>query len=88
MWHIVFTARAERDFGKLPKILQKCIIKFFEERVLKNNDPYLFGKALTGRLSGYWSYRVGDYRIIAEIHKSQLQLILIDIDHRSSIYHL
>jgi mRNA-degrading endonuclease RelE of RelBE toxin-antitoxin system len=41
---------------------------------------------ITGRLSGYWSYRVGDYRVIAEIHNHQLQLVLIEIDHRGTVY--
>ena len=47
-------------------------------------DPRRTGKALTGK--GSWRYRVGDYRILAEIHDDVLVILLIDIGHRSTVY--
>jgi mRNA interferase RelE/StbE len=41
---------------------------------------------LTGRLSGYWFYRVGDYRIIADIQDHRFTILAISIDHRRQIY--
>mgnify|MGYP001790223778 FL=1 len=38
-------------------------------------DPKQRGKALTGNLKGLWRYRVGSYRIVAEI-KNDILLIL------------
>jgi mRNA interferase RelE/StbE len=43
-------------------------------------------KALKGKLKGYYRYRVGDYRIIDEIDQKIIQVIVIKIAHRSSIY--
>ena len=48
-------------------------------------DP-LQGKALKGRLKGRYSYRIGDYRIIYMIFRSQLLLIVIDVGHRRDVY--
>ena len=38
-------------------------------------------KVLTENRCGQWMYRVGDYRILAEIEDSRLILILIDVGH-------
>jgi mRNA interferase RelE/StbE len=44
------------------------------------------GKALTGILSGLWRYRVGDYRVVCDLQDARLIVLVIDIDHRNSIY--
>ena len=35
---------------------------------------------------GEWRYRIGDYRLIAEIHDKELVIIAIDIGHRREVY--
>ena len=49
-------------------------------------DPTAYGKPLTADLKGYWSYRVGDYRLICEIHDNILVVLVLEIGHRSNIY--
>ena len=44
------------------------------------------GKPLVGPLSGKFSWRVGDYRIIYSIAKSILQILVINIGHRKNVY--
>jgi len=50
------------------------------------NRPRDRGKALTGGLSGLWRYRVGDYRVVCDLQDARMIVLVIDIDHRSSIY--
>jgi len=33
-----------------------------------------------------WRYRVGDYRVICEIRDDHLVVLVVRINHRSSIY--
>ena len=49
------------------------------------SDPFQ-GKSLKGSLKGYYSYRVGSYRIIYQIFRAKLLVIVIDIGHRRAIY--
>jgi len=44
------------------------------------------GKPLKGELKGRCSYRIGSYRIIYLVRRSQLLVIVIDIGHRRGIY--
>ena len=39
-----------------------------------------------GTKRGLWRWRVGDYRIIADIVDDKVLIMLIDIGHRSSVY--
>jgi len=48
-------------------------------------DPHQ-GKPLKGELRGRFSYRIGNYRIIYQIVRHQLLIIVIDIGHRRDIY--
>ena len=41
-------------------------------------------KKLSGR--NVWRIRIGDYRILYEIHNERLLILVIDIGHRREIY--
>lgn len=86
IWQLEMSKEADKDLDRLDKPIKQRIIDFFEDRVLLHGNPRLFGKALTGRLNGYWRYRVGDYRIITEIQDHRLTILAISIDHRSQVY--
>lgn len=50
-----------------------------------SQDPDL-GVPLRGTLKGCYKHRVGTYRIIYQIHRSVLKIIVIDIGHRREVY--
>lgn len=52
----------------------------------KLDDPYQKGKPLVGNLKGYWSYRVGDYRIICQVFKTRLVIEVAQVGNRRDIY--
>ena len=61
-------------------------IKSFTDALQSLENPRSRGKALIGNLSGFWRYRVGDYRIICEILDEKLVIYAIHIAHRSEVY--
>jgi len=51
------------------------------------DDPRSIGDALKGsRLGNLWKYRVGDYRIIANIEDGALKILVIKIGNRREVY--
>lgn len=44
------------------------------------------GKPLKGELKGYWSYRVGIYRIIYTIKDEEIVVYVLRIQHRKEVY--
>lgn len=50
-----------------------------------SQDPHT-GKPLKGDLRGYWSYRVGVYRIIYLIGQTEIVVEVLRIQHRKEVY--
>jgi len=86
MWTIEFDERAQRDLSKVDKPIAKRIRRFLEDRIAPSDDPRAYGKPLRYGLSGTWSYRVGDYRILCKIEDDNLIVLVVEIGHRSSVY--
>lgn len=64
---------------------RRRISKFLRE-VAVLEDPRSRGKAMTANKAGLWRWRVGDYRVVADIVDAQLVVVVVDAGHRSKIY--
>ena len=86
-WRIEYDAGAEKDLSKLDRQVAQRIVKFLGQRVAKLDDPRSIGEALKGsKLGDFWKYRVGDYRIIAEIQDKILHIYVIQVGDRKEVY--
>ncbi len=85
-WQIEFDQAAEKELSKLDRQAQKDILEFLKKRVGARENPRDFGEALRKNLSGLWKYRVGDYRVIAEIQDQRLVVLVVRVGHRSRVY--
>ena len=85
-WEIKLDTRAVKQLKKLDKKAQHRIIAFLQKRLTCGDNPRRLGKALTGRLSNFWRYRVGDYRLICKIKDKEITVLVINIGHRKEIY--
>jgi mRNA interferase RelE/StbE len=69
----------------LPLIDRKTkyrIRKAIEERL--QTAPHEYGEPLRKSLKGYWKLRVGDYRVVFKVIKSEVWIL--GIRHRKSVY--
>lgn len=85
-WKIEYTDTAKHQLKKLDKQVAKRIMDYMDKRIGHTTNPKDFGKVLSGPLGGLWRYRVGDYRIICEIHNKTLRILVLDIGNRKDIY--
>ncbi|WEV43550.1 type II toxin-antitoxin system RelE/ParE family toxin [Lactobacillus sp. ESL0684] len=44
------------------------------------------GQSLEGNLQTYWKYRVGKYRVLAEIHDQEFIVLVIKVANRNDVY--
>ena len=89
IYEVKFTESAERDLKKLSKTnkaIAKLIKKWILENLIGTQNPKQRGRALTGNLKGLWRYRVGSYRIVAEIKDDVLLILIIEISDRKETY--
>lgn len=85
-WRVEYTAEAAKTLLSIDRQIAQRIKKYLSERIAGEDDPRRFGEALVANLSGLWKYRVGDYRIIAEIQDENIVVLIVKIGHRSKVY--
>lgn len=85
-YKVIFDKTAERQLNKLDIFQQKIIVNWILKNLANSSDPRSSGKSLKGNLKNYWRYRVGDYRIIADINDDEVKIIIIGIGNRKDIY--
>ena len=86
MWTIEFDAKVDKDMARLAPKERQRILRFLKERVAPLDNPRDLGEALAGPLSGYWKYRVGDYRIIARFENLQMVIFVVRVGNRREVY--
>lgn len=85
-WKIEFDSDAEKDLKKLDPHARKTVLSYLRERVATCDNPRDFGKPLQGDKSGLWRYRVNDYRIICQIHDTEVLVVVVRVGHRKHVY--
>jgi Cytotoxic translational repressor of toxin-antitoxin stability system len=81
LYEIIFSLKAKKQFLKLEKTVQERVIYALERIRIR---PESFVTKLVGD-PGY-KLRVGDYRIIMDIDKNNLIILVIKVGHRKNIY--
>lgn len=85
--NVVYSRDALRQLKKLsPAIAKRIVLKIADNTA--QADPLLRAKALQGRLSGKYRYRIGDYRAIFTIDDAgNLNVLMVlSIVHRKDVY--
>ena len=83
MVKVEYSERAKKDINALPSQKVKDQIEVAIMRFVEHPE---LGKCLKGNLSGLWSYRAGDYRIIYKLFKSELIILILTLGHRRDVY--
>ncbi|HHT78831.1 MAG TPA: type II toxin-antitoxin system RelE/ParE family toxin [Actinobacteria bacterium] len=83
MYEIIFSIKAKKQLIKLERNTQERIISALEKIRIR---PETFVTKLIGD-QGY-KLRVGDYRVIMDIEKNSLIILVIKVGHRKNIYNI
>ena len=83
---VQYDPHALKKISKLDAPIRDRIKKWIETNLEGCENPRRRGKPLEGEFSGFWRYRVGDYRIIAEIQDDKIIILVINVDKRNDIY--
>tara|TARA_Y100000310_G_scaffold280512_1_gene300302 strand:+ start:687 stop:935 length:249 start_codon:yes stop_codon:yes gene_type:complete len=81
MYEITYSRIALKKLSKLEKPLKERILNSLE-RIRIRPESYI--KKLVG--NSYYSLRVGDYRIILNLTKNQLKILVLTLGHRKKAY--
>ena len=83
-WTVSYVQSAMDDITSLDGSAKKVIKKAIEEKLMV--DPLKFGRPLRRNLSGLFKLRVGDYRIIYQIHEHEVLVVVVKVGNRREVY--
>ena len=85
-YEIRFQPAARRAISqRLPEAVAAAVLEFCDAALAVN--PRRVGKPLFGPLAGCHAARRGTYRMVYRIEENTRMVHVLDIDHRSEIYH-
>ena len=85
-YKVEYTEQAIKELKKIDKHTQFFILAWIEKNLVDCENPRQHGKGLTANRSGEWPYRVGDYRIIADIEDDKVIILVLTVGHRREVY--
>ncbi len=85
-WDYKIEEDAKRQLRKLGPSAAAEILDYLDKRVKGAADPRAAGKPLRSGLAGLWRYRVRDWRILCRLEDGVCIVIVVKVDHRSTVY--
>ena len=85
-YQVEFEKGAQKALKKMDKYQSLLIMGWIQKNLVNCTDPRQHGKGLTVNRSGEWRYRIGDYRLIADINDETVTILMLEIGHRKNIY--
>lgn len=85
-YHVDYTPKAKKIIDELESSVRKRITDWINKTLEGCENPRFRGKLLKGNLQGYWRYRVGDYRVIAQIQDDKVIILIVNVDKRNDVY--
>ena len=78
-YKLKFEKNALKSLTKIDSNQRILLLAWIQKNLDQCENPRSYGKALSGKLNNYWSYRVGDYRILVEVKIDHILIINIRI---------
>lgn len=86
VYQVKFEKSAQKSLKKMDKHQALLIMGWIEKNLVDSTDPRKHGKGLTGNLSGAWRYRIGNYRLIANVEDNTVTILILEIGHKKEFY--
>ena len=85
-YNVEYSAAAVKQLLKMDVATRKLIRAWIEKNLVGCTDPRAHGKGLTADKSGKWRYRIGNYRVLAQIYDDRLVIHVFKVGHRRDVY--
>jgi mRNA interferase RelE/StbE len=86
MYTVNYTLRVLQVLESLDRPTRALLMAWIEKNLIGCDDPRSQGKALSARSADMWRYRIGDYRLIAEISDETITILALNVGHHKEVY--
>ena len=85
-YSVRYKKTAERKLKKLDPSVRERIMMWVEKNLEGCENPRTRDKALEGEWEDYRRYRVGDYRLVADIQDDKIIILIVNVDKRNDLF--
>ena len=86
IYKVQTTKSFDKELEQLDTPVQIRIKSWIDKNLVNTTNPKQYGGPLHGEFKGYWKYRIGQYRIIADIQDSVCTIMMVKVDNRGEVY--
>jgi len=86
MFSVIYTQLALKELKRLDGLTRRFLLAWIGKNLEGCKDPRQFGKGLCENRTGQWRYRLGGYRLLAEINEDKIVILILTVGHQSDIY--
>ena len=83
-YEVEITPEELRHLNRLPEKVRNAALELVLGAI--SAEPKRVGKPLVGELTGLWSARRGDYRVVYEIDDDAWVVLVHRVQHRHDVY--
>jgi mRNA interferase RelE/StbE len=83
LYELIIKPTAEKCLDKLPRPIRQRVVDALKH--LQNNPRPTGAIKLVGE-ENFWRIRIGNYRVVYEIHDKQLLILVLRVAHRKDAY--
>jgi mRNA interferase RelE/StbE len=83
VYAVEFLPAAARQLAKLDRSVQRRIARAVDGLAVEPRGP---SSAKLRGADDIWRVRVGDYRVLYQIHDARLVILVVAVGHRATIY--
>lgn len=81
-----YEKNARKSLKKMDKHQARLILSWISKNLEGTDSPRVHGKSLVGNKSSQWRYRIGDYRLLANIDDDTITILVLETGHRREAY--
>ena len=85
-YSVKYKKSALKKLNNLDAPIRERIKNWIDTNLVGCENPRRLGKSLHGEWHDFWRYRVGEYRIVAQIQDDKIIIFVVKIDKRDAIY--
>ena len=85
-YSVVYSDETYKALKKLDKYTRTLILSWIYKNLQGCDNPRQYGNPLSANRVGQWRYRIGEYRLLAEIDDDKIVILVLAVGHRRDVY--
>lgn len=84
-YKVIYMPKVQEQLKRMDRNQARIIVAWTRKKLEGASDPRQYGKSLIEDENGKWSFRIGKYRVLANIDDSKIMIEALSISHGGTL---